>query len=217
MTDYNDESDFFGLVQVGIFRDNEIKLEDLVRLIKILVRRVTGMDKTRLIAEMNFKGDLLYDKIMADENFEDIFVYTKHTEAAKRMNPGIKYNGDNKMKYCELLRGLTRNDRILINDKKWTIPELFTFGLNGRGTYSSQSGHDDVAMTLVNLPCIFDNGEFKQIVGDMYDEMENEVYKDMITKKIEGPGLTSEEDPFGQRRSNFSKEGKGYSDFSKLL
>jgi hypothetical protein len=217
MTDYNDESDFFGLVQVGIFRDNEIKLEDLVRLIKILVRRVTGMDKTRLIAEMNFKGDLLYDKIMADENFEDIFVYTKHTEAAKRMNPGIKYNGDNKMKYCELLRGLTRNDRILINDKKWTIPELFTFGLNGRGTYSSQSGHDDVAMTLVNLPCIFDNGEFKQMVGDMYDEMENEVYKDMITKKIEGPGLTSEEDPFGQRRSNFSKEGKGYSDFSKLL
>jgi hypothetical protein len=161
---------------------------------------------------------LLYDKLSSDDEFYDeVFVFTKHTESARSLKPGIKYNEKNKMKYCEILRSLIRADRILVNDKKWTIPELFTFGLNNSGTYSSQSGHDDVAMTLVNLPSLFDGYDFNQMVGEVFDELDNS-YKDLIVRKLEGPGNSpSNEDPFSQRNNNYTKESKGYQDFSKLM
>ena len=216
--EFEDESDFFGLVQVGVFRDNEIKLEELTKLTKILVKNVIGVDRSKLVIEMNFKGELLYDKLSSDDEFYDeVFVFTKHTESARSLKPGIKYNEKNKMKYCELLRSLIRADRILVNDKKWTIPELFTFGLNNSGTYSSQTGHDDVAMTLVNLPSLFDGYDFNQIVGEVFDELDNS-YKDLIVRKLEGPvNRSASEDPFSLRNNNYIKESKGYQDFSKLM
>jgi hypothetical protein len=216
--EFEDESDFFGLVQVGVFRDNEIKLEELTKLTKILVKNVIGVDRSKLVIEMNFKGELLYDKLSSDDEFYDeVFVFTKHTESARSLKPGIKYNEKNKMKYCELLRSLIRADRILVNDKKWTIPELFTFGLNNSGTYSSQTGHDDVAMTLVNLPSLFDGYDFNQIVGEVFDELDNS-YKDLIVRKLEGTvNHSASEDPFSLRNNNYTKESKGYQDFSKLM
>jgi hypothetical protein len=213
--EYDDESDFYGIIQIGVFRDNEIKLEDTVKLLQILCLNVFGVDGIKIALEMNFKGELLYDKMIArDEFFDEMFLFTKHTESARSMKVGIKYNEKNKMKYCEILRSTIKEGKIMVNEKKWTVPELFTFGLNNRGTYSSQSGHDDVAMTLVNLSGIFEGYEFNQLVGEMFDEIEmDNPYKNLIIKKLEG-GMISDED--GSRGPS-TKEGRGYNDFSKLL
>jgi len=213
MVEYQDESDFFGLVQIGIFRDNEIKLEELVKLVELLCIYVLTVDRVKLAIEMNFKGELLYEKLILKEEFFDaMFLFTKHTEHAKNLLPGIKYYEKNKLKYCEILRTLIRSDKIMVNEKKWTVPELFTFGLNGRGTYSSQSGHDDVAMTLVNLPGIFEGPDFNQLVGDAFDELEESGYKDLITKKL-NQGFQLDEELKGPK----TKEGRRYSDFSNLM
>ncbi len=212
MEEYEDESDFFGLVQVGIFRDNEIKLEDFTKMLQILCSEIFNVDRVKIALEMNYKGELVYDKLsQRDDFYDEMFLFTKHTEAARVLKPGIKYNEKNKMKYCELLRSLMRRDRILVNEKKWTIPELFTFGLNNSGTYSSQSGHDDVAMTLVNLPGLFDGYDFNQMVGEVFDELEENAYKDMIIKKLESG--------FGQddEKGYSTKDGKSYGDFNSLL
>lgn len=214
-TDFDDESDFFGLIQIGIFRDNEVKLEELVKITKNLVKNVFGVERVKLAIEMNFKGELFYEKIMSDDEFfDEMILFTRHSESSKSMKPGIKYNEKNKMKYCELLRGLVREGRILVNEKKWTIPELFTFGLNSRGTYSSQTGHDDVAMTLVNLPALFDGYDFNQMSGDLFDELDNS-YKELIVKKMENVTLDPE-DYVGQKGPK-TKDGKALSDFSKLM
>ena len=109
------------------------------------------------------------------------------------------------MKYCELLRYLSRQNRIILNEKNWTIPELFSFGLNNSGTYSSQSGHDDVAMTVVNLSALFDSSAFLDIVGELYDELDDS-YKKLIEEKLD------DKDPEGG-----TKEGGFYSSFSKLM
>jgi len=212
MDEYEDESDFFGLVQVGIFRDNEIKLEDFTKLLQILCSEVFNVDRVKIALEMNYKGELVYDKLsQRDDFYDEMFLFTKHTESARVLKPGIKYNEKNKMKYCELLRSLMRRDRILVNEKKWTIPELFTFGLNNSGTYSSQSGHDDVAMTLVNLPGLFDGYDFNQMVGEVFDELEESSYKDMIIKKLES-GFGQEDE-----KGYSTKDGKSYGDFNNLL
>jgi hypothetical protein len=212
MAEFEDEADFFGLIQIGVFRDNEIKLEDITRFLQILCSEVFQVDRVKIALEMNYKGELVYDKLsQRDDFYDEMFLFTKHTESARVLKPGIKYNEKNKMKYCELLRSLMRRDRIMVNDKKWTIPELFTFGLNNSGTYSSQSGHDDVAMTLVNLPGLFDGYYFNQIVGEVFDELEDNIYKDMIIKKLESD-FTNED-----RKGYSTKDGKNYQDFNNLL
>lgn len=206
MSDYSDEADFFGLLQVGILRDNEIELEDFKRMLEALMTKVFDTDRLTVILEMNFKGELLLDKLLNNDDISlDLFLHTKHTESARTPKPGIKYNEKNKLKYCERLRYLARNNKIILNEKNWTIPEMFSFGLNTTGTYSSQSGHDDVAMSVVNLSGLFESTAFHDLVSQIYDEID-ENYRVLIDKK-----LSAKMGDFGSKESDF------YSSFSKLL
>lgn len=208
MDDFQDESDFFGLLQVGVYRDNEIEVEDFKKILESMVLKFFNSENVRVLLEINFKGELLIDKLILNDDFPlEIFVHTKHTESARARKPGIKYNEKNKMKYCEILRSQMRMNRVIVNESSWTIPELFSFGLNSRGTYSSQSGHDDVAMTIVNLSGMFESSDFYDLIGELYDELEESAYRDMIDLKME------------QNRSQGegTKEGGFYGSFSQLL
>lgn len=208
MDDFQDESDFFGLLQVGIYRDNEIEVEDFKKILESVVVKLLNPENVRVLLEINFKGELLIDKLTNNDEFPlEIFVHTKHTESARTRKPGIKYNEKNKMKYCEILRSQMRLNRVIVNESAWTIPELFSFGLNGRGTYSSQSGHDDVAMTIVNLSGMFESSDFYDLVGELYDDLGESTYRDLIDLKLE----ESNGDGEG------TKEGGFYSSFSQLL
>ena len=211
LDDFEDESDFFGLLQIGVFRDNSIQVEDFKKIAESLIVDVFGSERVKVLLELNYKGELLMDKLLNNENInEETFVYTKHSETARIKKPGIKYSGNNKLKYCENLRQIIRKNRALVNEKKWTISELFSFGMNGRGTYSSQSGHDDVAMTLVNLAALFDSTDFNDLVEDLYDEIDP-TYKRMIEKKVEGENA-------GQEDSKMkTKDGGFYDSFNSLL
>jgi len=206
MDDFSDEADFFGLLQVGIFRDNEIQIEDFKKFLEILVTKFFDKEKIKILLEVNFKGDLLLDKLTLNDNIPpEVFLYTKHTESARTAKPGIKYNEKNKEKYCEMLRILTRSNRIILNEKLWTIPELFSFGLTGKGTYASQSGHDDVAMTVVNLSALFEGNAFFDLISEIYDQLD-ESYRELIESKLDD----SDEE-------GGTKEGGFYGSFSKLL
>jgi hypothetical protein len=207
LDDFQDESDFFGLLQVGIYRDNEIEIEDFKKLLENLLLKVFKPDNVRVLLEINFKGELLIDKLSLNDDIPvETFVHTKHTESARTRKPGIKYNEKNKLKYCEMLRSYVRLNRILLNEKSWTIPELFSFGLNSRGTYSSQTGHDDVAMSVVNLSGLFESSDFYDLVGELYDEL-GESYRDLIDSKLSD----------GSSGDEGTKEGGFYSSFSQLL
>ena len=208
MDDYQDESDFFGLLQVGVYRDNEIEVEDFKKILEAMVVKFFNPENVRVLLEINFKGELLIDKLTMNDDFPlETFVHTKHTESARMRKPGIKYNEKNKMKYCEILRSQMRLNRVIINESAWTIPELFSFGLNSRGTYSSQSGHDDVAMTIVNLSGMFESSDFYDLVGELYDDLGESPYRDLIDTKLEE----------GNSDGDSTKEGGFYSSFSQLL
>ena len=211
LDDFEDESDFFGLLQVGVFRDNSIEVEDFKKVAESLIVDVFGSERVKVLLELNYKGELLMDKLLGNESIsEEAFVYTKHSETARIKKPGIKYSGNNKLKYCENLRQIIRKNRALVNEKKWTIAELFSFGMNGRGTYSSQSGHDDVAMTLVNLAALFDSTDFNDLIEDLYDEIDP-IYRRMIEKKVDG------ENPSQDNSKMKTKDGGFYDSFNSLL
>lgn len=208
--DFEDESDFFGLLQVGVYRDNVVELDDFKKILECIVTRVFSPERVKILLELNYKGELLMDKLLNhDQISEEIFVYTKHSETARIKKPGIKYSSNNKLRYCEELRQIIKKNRVIVNDKKWTIAELFSFGMNGRGSYSSQSGHDDVAMTLVNLSALFGTSDFTDLIEDLYDEIDFS-YKKIIDKKIEGDGSQDE-------NKMKTKDGGFYGSFSSLL
>ena len=211
LDEFEDESDFFGLLQVGVFRDNSIEVEDFKKIVECLIVDIFEPDRVKVLLEINYKGELLMDKLLNNNSInEEVFVYTKHSETARIKKPGIKYSGNNKLKYCENLRQIIRKNRALVNEKKWTIAEMFSFGMNGRGTYSSQSGHDDVAMTLVNLSALFDSSDFNDLIEDLYDEIDPS-YRRMIEKKVDGENFTSEEG--GMK----TKDGGFHNSFNSLL
>ena len=180
---FEDEADFFCLLQVGIFRSNTIQIEELKVLIEILVINILEEENTRIVLEMDYKGELLMDKLLSSENFyEEMFIHTKHSEASSKFKPGIKLTPKNKEKYCYDLKINTRGYKIIASEKN-TVHELANFGQNTNGSFTSQIGKDDAAMTLVNLNSVFDNTDFQESVTELYDTLP-EKFKKLIEEKL---------------------------------
>jgi len=166
---FEDESDFFCLLQVGIFRSNTIEIDEFKAFLEILIVEVMGVDNTRIVLELDHKGEMLMDKLLDSEDFfDEMFVYTKHSEASTKLKPGVKLTVKNKEKFCYDLKINTRSHRIIPSNKNG-IHELANFGVNPNGSFSSQIGKDDEAMTLVNINCVFDGSDFQETVMDLYD------------------------------------------------
>jgi len=180
---FEDESDFFCLLQVGIFRSNVIEIDEFKAFLEILIVEVLGVDNTRIVLELDHKGEMLMDKLLDSEDlFDEMFVYTKHSEASTKLKPGVKLTVKNKEKFCYDLKINTRSYRIIPSNKNG-IHELANFGINPNGSFSSQIGKDDEAMTLVNINCVFDGGDFQETVMDLYDIIP-EKFRKMIEDRL---------------------------------
>jgi len=180
---YESEADFFGLLQVGMFRSNKVDFGELKVILEILCTQVFLPETIKLAIEADFRGQDLIDKLIeGDKIMNECFVYTKHSEKAKILKPGIKMAGNGKERLCHKLKISARNSKIIINEKE-TILELANFGESAKGSYSSQVGKDDIAMTLVNLQSIFENSDFVDAVSEIYDTLP-EKYRVAIDKKL---------------------------------
>ena len=180
---FEDESDFFCLLQIGIFRSNVIEIDEFKAFLEILITGVLGVDNTRIVLELDHKGEMLMDKLLdCDDFFDEMFVYTKHSEATTKLKPGVKLTVKNKEKFCYDLKINARGYKIIPSNKNG-IHELANFGINPNGSLSSQIGKDDEAMTLVNLNCVFDNGDFQETVMDLYDIIP-EKFRKLIEERL---------------------------------
>ena len=195
ITSFTDEADFFSLVQVGMYRSNSTDIEVLVPIIETLVYRTMGSDNVRIVLEMDFKGNLVYERMSRHKDFyEDIFVHTKHSENARILKPGLKLNSKNKLMFCMEMRRLVKSGRIIPNEKN-TFNELTSFGINKKGSYSSQIGHDDIAMTIVNMSSFFSSTQYFEMVEDIYDTLEDK-YKKAIAEKLKAGEVGGNDDGF---------------------
>lgn len=193
---YRDESDFFSLLQVGLFRSNVVAIEDMLPILECLVYKVFNPEQVKIVLEMDFKGNLLYEKMTNHrEFFEEMFVHTKHSEKSKKLLPGIKLNPKNKYEYCMEMRKCVKEGKIITNEKN-TFEELMSFGLNIKGNYSSQMGHDDIAMSCVNLSTFFNSEQYFEMVENIYDALDDK-YKKVIEEKLNNIGAGEDETDFG--------------------
>jgi len=181
--DYVDEADFFSLLQVGIFRHNRCDVDAVASVVGGLLYEVFNEDDVAIVLEMNYDGKRLVDRLEKDDRFYDeILVHTLHTENSSKMKPGLKIRAGNKKALCSSAKRLVRTVRIILTEKL-TYVEMSNFGVNDKGSYSSQIGHDDIASTNINLSAYFDSEQFTIQVEDLYDELD-EALKKLIEAKL---------------------------------
>ena len=178
-----DESGMFRLTQVGLYRSNKAGADELAKICEILVFKIFGADIVKVGLEMNFKGDYFIEKFSKHEDFfEDIFLHTKHNAKSHKFSIGIKIGQHNKMFFCREFRKLVMDKRVVLNEEL-TFDEMNDFGVNSRGSYSSQSGHDDIAMTCVNLVPFMMSQTFYEQIEELYDSLDEKL-KELIQFKL---------------------------------
>lgn len=180
---FEDESDFFSLLQVGLYKSNIIQIEELKVFLEILCTEVFNPEQVKVAIEVDYRGEYLIEKLLVGEKFfSEMLVFTKHTESSKQMKMGVRMTPKTKEKYCEDLKINTRNSRIIPTEKT-TILELSNFGETSKGIYQSQVGKDDIAMTLVVANSVFEYQDFNYLVMEIYDTISDK-YKNAINKKM---------------------------------
>jgi hypothetical protein len=201
---YENESDFFCLLQVGMFRSNTIQIEELKVFIELLCSEVFNPEQVKIVMEVDYRGEYLIDKILSgDKLTNEMFVFTKHTESSRQLKCGVKVTPKTKEKYCEDLKINTRNSKMIPTEVA-TIMELSNFGETSKGIYQSQIGKDDIAMTLVNANSIFEYEDFSYLVMDIFDTLTDK-YRNAINKKLsesgDGTGL---QDPSAREMETYN-------------
>ena len=201
---YENESDFFCLLQVGMFRSNIIQIEELKVFLELLCSEVFNPEQVKIVMEVDYRGEYLIDKILSgDKLTNEMFVFTKHTESSRQLKCGVKVTPKTKEKYCEDLKINTRNSKMIPTEIA-TIMELSNFGETSKGIYQSQIGKDDIAMTLVNANSIFEYEDFSYLVMDIFDTLTDK-YRNAINKKLsesgDGTGL---QDPSAREMETYN-------------
>jgi len=167
--------DCFKIEQYGMWRSNIYKVNEIAHLLYVLVFDFLDPERTKIAVEMNKNlGNLLMNAMTHvfngdNEYGEDIFLKYKHNQKDKFTKPGLLIGKDKKYMIKEFQDNILKDNMILSN--KDNIIELKTFTKHetpsGDFTYKSQSGHDDMVMSLVNLSSIFDHQMYKEMI-DMY-------------------------------------------------
>lgn len=184
--DWNDESAFFRLKQIGMFRSNTLSVEEMSKALEILVFDVYYHENCKVVMEINFKGNVVFERVSKNKEFyPEIFLYTRHSIANENLKLGVKIQKDNKESYARELRNLVQNKKIVLTEEK-TFEELSSFGINNQGRYESQLGNDDAAMTCINLVPFFDSIDFYEMVEDIYDLTDLELKQSIENRMLAG-------------------------------
>lgn len=176
------ETDIFSLVQVATFRTNQKDINQYCNSLEHLVFNVFNPERVRLLIELNHKGEYVMDKISRHPDYwPGMLVFSKHTEAAQHWKPGLKLTMTNKIKFCERFKYLAAVNKILPNEFK-TVHELGSFGKSSNGSYRSQSGNDDLAMTCVNTAAFFDSPNFWELANEELDRLPSDYLNEIHSK-----------------------------------
>ena len=194
--DWTDETSFFRLKQIGMFRSNKLSVEEMAKCLEILVFDMYHHENIKVVMEINFKGNLVFERLSRHREFyPELFLYTKHSINNDQMKLGVKIQKDNKESYARELRNFLHHKRVVLTEVK-TFEELSAFGINNAGRYESQMGNDDVAMTCVNLITYFDSIDFYETVEDMYDTIDLSIKREVETRMASDGGAEDVMDVF---------------------
>jgi len=185
---YRNILDFIQLEQIGIYRSNLISVNELSELFYVLAFEHFDPDNLKSVLEVNTYGYELLAHLPnvfeGNNNYgSSVFFRFKHRVDALDEKIGLKV-GENKnlmvKDYQEKMQ-----DRSIIVYNSENIDEMTTFikhtTRTGNITYKADGNkNDDTVMTLVNLTSIFGKNDFRGMVDDYFDNIEDTQLKNKI-------------------------------------
>ena len=182
--------------QVAFWRSNTVDIEKAAVEFWVMMSQLFRTDLSNVIVsiEWNTYGALFYNYICLlneTENFKDSlwrFNICKEFDTSvlchyKKANmneeiagiknknaktiPGIRWSAESKKTGCAMLKMMIEKNELIIRDIV-QIGELENFeDKTGSGSYKASYGHDDMMMTLVQLPMVLQTGKYKEFIEDI--------------------------------------------------
>ena len=182
--------------QVAFWRSNTVDIEKAAVEFWVMMGQLFRTDLSNVIIsiEWNTYGALFYNYICLlneTENFKDSlwrFNFCKEFDTSvlchyKKANmneeiagiknknaktiPGIRWSAESKKTGCAMLKMMIEKGELIIRDIV-QIGELENFeDKTGSGSYKASYGHDDMMMTLVQLPMVLQTGKYKEFIEDI--------------------------------------------------
>ena len=186
--------------QVAFWRSNTVDIEKASVEFWVMMGQLFRADLSNVIVsiEWNTYGALFYNYICLlneTENFRDslwrfnickefdtsVLCYYKKANlneeiaGIKNKNaktiPGIRWSAESKKTGCAMLKMMIEKGELIIRDIV-QIGELENFeDKSGSGSYKASYGHDDMMMTLVQLPMVLQTGKYKEFIEDITEHI----------------------------------------------
>lgn len=101
--------------------------------------------------------------------------------------PGVKMTHSNKTVACALLKNMLIKDTLKVTDLQ-TVNEIQNFeDRSGNGSFAASYGHDDIVMTLVQLPLVMNNGRYNYFIEEMQENSyETGIYENLYGNNMYG-------------------------------
>ena len=185
--------EYFYLEQIGVCRVNNWALAEFAELFYMVMFELFDVEKTKVVLEYNTYGSTFLSELTKIFNGEHdystgIFLRYKHRKDDEQLKIGMKITGGeneaSKKLLIKSLQGAVKKNMLKLHNDA-NINELTVFTKketsSGNFTYSCQSGHDDLAMSLVSLSSIFSHVQYKNMIEDLLTKISVEE-KNIIDK-----------------------------------
>ena len=174
---FTDISDFFCLEQFGMYSSNLISVEMLAQVAYVLAFEYLNPDNFKIVLEYNTYGEEFLEKIK--HVFDDlnnyssgIFFRYKHRADSTEERIGLRIKSNKEIIVKDYQIHMNRKDVMLNNSDN--VDEITRFvkqiSPHGNVTFAADTGHDDKAMTVVNLCSVFDKHVYKEMVENFARE-----------------------------------------------
>jgi len=187
---------FFKFKQVGMFRRNDMPIDEFCKICYLLFYsdKFFNIDRLKVVLEWNTYGSFYIEKIKnlfgGGDYDESIFVRSYHRKGARSRRIGIRQDKESKPRNCVELKSRISKRDIEISEE-WTAKELGFFSRNKKGSYEAVTGHDDTVMACVNLMESYRGIEYQDTIAEAFDKLPAET-QNMILETM-GRGSISDE------------------------
>lgn len=181
----------FRMRQVGLYRDNIFDEESMALVNQALVFDQLGMERCKLVTEMNFNGKSFLSKFSShDDYFGNLMMHSFHTdpipgERLPRKKAGFKAKSNDKDYFCRLGKKLIGKRTVIPNDSE-TVGEFGAFGKLKR-VWKGIARHDDCAMASLNLARYYEEDEYSDWLYDYLDILPDSPEKRYAMEILEEP------------------------------
>lgn len=183
--------------QVAYWHSNQVSIEDAALEFWLMFGQVFDSERTLFSIEWNTYGELFWnylrslnepDEFNGDANWRFNVIKTwegieissaiRFKKANSReMIPGLRWTHQSKSSACSLLRNKLSNKTIVVNDLSTAI-EIQNFeDKNNNGSFEAIYGHDDIVMTLTQIPEVEKTLRFQNLIESIQEEKLKEKYQ----------------------------------------